>query len=71
MWRVFSRWPREAMEEIYQNGQLRSLWAAPGFYIQALLKEVDFQESSGELPLRKELEETAAGPRGAPFFMSS
>lgn len=36
-----------------------------GFYIQALLKEVDFTESHGELPIRKELEEKAATVYGA------
>ena len=36
-----------------------------GFYIQALLKEVDFTESHGELPIRKELEEKAAKVYGA------
>lgn len=36
-----------------------------GFYIQALLKEVDFTESHGELPIRKQLEEKAATEEGA------
>lgn len=61
----FQQMAREAMEEIYQNGQLPIVVGGTGFYIQALLKEVDFAESSGELPLRRELEETARTKGGA------
>ena len=64
----FQQMAREAMEEIYQNGQLPIVVGGTGFYIQALLKEVDFQESSGELPLRKELEETARTEGGAVLY---
>lgn len=64
----FQQMAREAMEEIYQRGQLPIIVGGTGFYIQALLKEVDFQESSGELPLRKELEETARTEGGAVLY---
>ncbi len=45
----------EAMEEIYKNGQLPIIAGGTGFYIQALLKQVDFSESSGESEIRKKL----------------
>ena len=64
----FQQMAREAMEEIYQRGQLPIIVGGTGFYIQALLKEGDFQESSGELPLRKELEETARTEGGAVLY---
>lgn len=64
----FQQMAREAMEEIYQRGQLPIIVGGTGFYIQALLKEVDFQESSGELPLRKELEETARTEGGVVLY---
>ena len=55
----------EAMEKIYAAGQIPIVTGGTGFYIQALLKEVDFTESHGELPIRKELEEKAAPVYGA------
>ena len=46
-------------------GQIPIVTGGTGFYIQALLKEVDFTESHGELPIRKQLEEKAATEEGA------
>ena len=64
----FQQMAKEAMDEIYRNGQLRSVVGGTGFYIQALLKDIDFDESSGELPCRKELEETARREGGAVLY---
>ena len=55
----------EAMGKIYAAGQIPIVTGGTGFYIQALLKEVDFTESHGELPIRKQLEEKAATEEGA------
>jgi tRNA dimethylallyltransferase len=55
----------EAMEKIYAAGQIPIVTGGTGFYIQALLKEVDFTESHGELSIRKQLEEKAATEEGA------
>ena len=52
-------------ELLYAAGQIPIVTGGTGFYIQALLKEVDFTESHGELPIRKELEEKAATMYGA------
>ncbi|MCI5649071.1 MAG: tRNA (adenosine(37)-N6)-dimethylallyltransferase MiaA [Fusicatenibacter sp.] len=60
----FQEMAHEAMEEIYQNGQIPIVVGGTGFYIQALLKEVDFSESHGELPFRRELEREAASEGG-------
>ena len=64
----FQQMAKEAMEEIYRNGQLPIVVGGTGFYIQALLKDIDFDESSGELPCRKELEETARREGGAVLY---
>ena len=45
-----------AMEEIYRERRIPIITGGTGFYIQALLKQVDFSESSGESPIRGELE---------------
>lgn len=64
----FRQMAKEALEEIYRNGQLPIVVGGTGFYIQALLKDIDFDESSGELPCRKELEETARREGGAVLY---
>lgn len=64
----FQQMAKEALEEIYRNGQLPIVVGGTGFYIQALLKNIDFDESSGELPCRKELEETARREGGAVLY---
>lgn len=64
----FQQMAKEAMDEIYRNGQLPIIVGGTGFYIQALLKDIDFDESSGELPCRKELEETARREGGAVLY---
>ena len=64
----FQQMAKEALEEIYRNGQLPIVVGGTGFYIQALLKDIDFDESSGELPCRKELEETARIEGGAVLY---
>ena len=64
----FQQMAKEAMDEIYRNGQLPIVVVGTGFYIQALLKDIDFDESSGELPCRKELEETARREGGAVLY---
>lgn len=55
----FQSMAREAMEEIYRQGRIPIITGGTGFYIQALLKNVDFSESSGASPLREKLEKIA------------
>jgi len=55
----FKQLAKEAMEEIYANGQVPLIVGGTGFYIQAVLYDIDFseQETGGEC--RRRLEETA------------
>ncbi len=61
---AFQSMAMDAMEKIWAEGKLPIITGGTGFYIQALLKQVDFSESSGEselrLRLQKELEEQGA-----------
>ena len=52
----FQQMAKEAMEEIWARGRIPILTGGTGFYIQALLKNVDFSDSSGASSLRPELE---------------
>ena len=52
----FQQMAKEAMEEIWAQGRIPVLTGGTGFYIQALLKNVDFSDSSGASSLRPELE---------------
>jgi tRNA dimethylallyltransferase len=52
----FQELAREAMRKIYAQGRVPIIVGGTGFYIQALLRDVDFSESVGESPYRKELE---------------
>ncbi|HIV24232.1 MAG TPA: tRNA (adenosine(37)-N6)-dimethylallyltransferase MiaA [Candidatus Scatomonas pullistercoris] len=56
----FQEMARAAMREIYAVGRIPIITGGTGFYIQALLKNVDFSDSSGESPLRAELSRLAA-----------
>ena len=47
---------KEAMEEIYDKGRIPVLTGGTGFYIQAILKNVDFCDNSGDNSYRKMLE---------------
>lgn len=55
----FQKMAFEAMEDIYSQGRIPIITGGTGFYIQALLKNVDFSESSGASPIRAELEKRA------------
>lgn len=52
---AFQTMARKAMDDIYAMGKLPIIAGGTGFYIQALLKEVDFSESSGESEIRSRL----------------
>lgn len=55
----FQELAREAMEGIYERGQIPILTGGTGFYIQAILKDVDFTENGEDLTYRSELEQLA------------
>ncbi len=49
----------EAMEKIYQNGHIPIIAGGTGFYIQAVLYDIDFTEGETDKSYRKLLEEKA------------
>ena len=55
----FQEMAKKAMEEIYGRGNIPILAGGTGFYIQALLYDIDFTETEEQSGLREELEETA------------
>lgn len=56
---IFQKLAKEAMEEIYKRGRIPILVGGTGFYIQAVLYDIDFTENDEDAALRKELEELA------------
>lgn len=63
----FKQMAKEALEEIYSRGKLPIVAGGTGFYIQALLKDVDFTETCEDPALREELENLAK-KRGAEYL---
>ena len=47
----------EAMDEIYKNGHIPIICGGTGFYIQAVLYDIDFTETDEDNTIRSELEE--------------
>lgn len=60
----FQEMAKAALDEIYREGKLPIVVGGTGFYIQALLKDVDFSGDQGQSSYRRELEEKvrAKGP---------
>ncbi len=60
-WNVvrFQAEAKEALKDIYQKERLPVLAGGTGFYIQALLYDIDFTQMDEDGAFRKELEETA------------
>lgn len=56
---VFQEMAKRAMEQIYQNGHIPIVAGGTGFYIQALLYDIDFTENDGDMAYRHELEALA------------
>lgn len=55
----FQEMAKAALKEIYREGKLPIVVGGTGFYIQALLKDVDFSGDQGQSSYRRELEEKA------------
>lgn len=56
---IFQKLARQAMEQIYKRGHIPIITGGTGFYIQALLYGVDFDETETDNDYRKELEQFA------------
>ncbi len=55
----FQSLARKYMNEIWQRGHIPILTGGTGFYIQAVLYDIDFTQSESDGPYRAELERTA------------
>ena len=55
----FQQIAKSAEEEIWERGKIPLVVGGTGFYIQALLYDIDFTENDGDTAYREELEETA------------
>ena len=56
----FQKMAKDALEQIYANGHIPIVVGGTGFYIQALLYDIDFTEEKDTSSVRRELEEFAA-----------
>lgn len=56
----FKNLAKEALEGIYERGHIPIVVGGTGFYIQALLYDIDFSEEEDHSDIRKRLEEEAA-----------
>lgn len=63
----FQEMAKGAMEEIYSRGKIPIVVGGTGFYIQALLYDIDFTENDGDTSYRRELEKTAQ-EKGAEYL---
>ena len=56
----FQEMAKEAMEKIYANGHIPILVGGTGFYIQAIVKDIDFTENEENTEVRAKWEQFAA-----------
>ena len=56
---IFQKLAKKALEDIYLRGHIPIVAGGTGFYIQALLYDIDFTENDGDDRIRKELEALA------------
>ena len=56
---VFQRLCKQYMEQIYAEGRIPIIVGGTGFYIQALLYDIDFTKEDGDQEYRRQLEEKA------------
>lgn len=64
---IFQKLCKEAMEGIYKRGHIPILTGGTGFYIQAVLYDIDFAENDGDTSYREELE-TLAKEQGSEYL---
>ena len=63
----FQQMAKQAMEEIYAKGKIPIVVGGTGFYIQALLYDIDFTENEEDTAYRNELEQIAS-EKGAEYL---
>lgn len=57
---LFKRYALEAMEDIYSRGKIPVIVGGTGFYIQALLYDIDFEDNDNDMSYREELQRLSA-----------
>lgn len=57
---LFKRYALDAMEDIYSRGKIPVIVGGTGFYIQALLYDIDFEDNDNDMSYREELQRLAA-----------
>lgn len=60
----FQQLAKQSLKQIYDNGHIPIVVGGTGFYIQALLYDIQFQEEKGSLGYREKLEEIAQNGGG-------
>ncbi len=61
----FQKMAKEAADRIWAKGKIPLVAGGTGFYIQALLYDIDFTENDGDESYRKKLEQKAGSEKGA------
>ncbi|HJC73525.1 MAG TPA: tRNA (adenosine(37)-N6)-dimethylallyltransferase MiaA [Candidatus Mediterraneibacter faecavium] len=61
----FQQMAKEAAERIWKKGKIPLVVGGTGFYIQALLYDIDFTENDGDESYRRQLEQKASDEEGA------
>ena len=61
----FQQMAKEAAERIWKKGKIPLVVGGTGFYIQALLYDIDFTENDGDESYRRRLEQKASDEEGA------
>lgn len=61
----FQQMAKEAAERIWEKGKIPLVVGGTGFYIQALLCDIDFTENDGDESYRRQLEQKASDEEGA------
>ena len=64
---LFQQMAKDAMQQIYAAGQIPIIAGGTGFYIQALLYDIDFTENEGDSVYREKLE-ALAKEKGAAYL---
>lgn len=63
----FQKMAKDALEKIYEAGDIPIIVGGTGFYIQAILYDIDFEENEEEPSYRRELQKLAE-EKGAEFL---
>lgn len=56
---IFQALAKKYMQRIYEKGKIPILVGGTGFYIQAVLKDIDFTKEEGDITYRRQLEQLA------------